>query len=307
MSNYELHGKLFKAVKMRAAALEKAEADLANAPLFFPQDEFMRKTAVKYVLEEIADLRAAEPYYFEPDILKLILQAGKKIPNDTPFHRCWLRGQAGWWWFGENSGIPIKCSVEREHENLEAHAMMWRWKPNASVELTIFSRQHHEPTDGPVPIAHVFWYEGDTLEKAVQRVNDSAAKGGFNEKVESDWAFSAIQALQVFACGSLWLQQKVIVVERTQVPKALGKKLRKVNLDPTVNVIQLRRREYVGAGEKRTVDWQVRWMVGAIDGGFWRNQKTKDGHELIWIFPYIKGPDDKPLKLPGERIYHVNR
>jgi hypothetical protein len=46
-------------------------------------------------------------------------------------------------------------------------------------------------------------------------------------------------------------------------------------------------------GEEREVQWSHRWLVQ----GHWRNQwySSEKVHRQIWIAPFIKGPDDKPL------------
>lgn len=308
---YQETGRLFPAVKSRAQAIEKAEADLVNAPYFYAGETTeLKALAVKFVMREIDNLRVAEPYHWEPDIVKIVVKGGATIPSDVPFHRCWLNGKAGWWWLGENTGLYGQSSVEKRHETREINALLWAWdEATARLRLMPFTVLHHEATGGPVPLGTVYWDEGLTLDQTLA-AQLQATQPGLRHPLlmdESDWAINAKAALKLFACGSLWLQQKVIVTERTRVPKALGKKLKRQRLEPTVNVVQLRRREYVPTGEKKNVDWQCRWMVGAIDGGFWRNQKTAEGHKLIWVMPFVKGPADKPLKMPGERIFHVNR
>jgi hypothetical protein len=46
-------------------------------------------------------------------------------------------------------------------------------------------------------------------------------------------------------------------------------------------------------GDEREVQWSHRWLVQ----GHWRNQwySSEKVHRQIWIAPFIKGPDDKPL------------
>lgn len=84
------------------------------------------------------------------------------------------------------------------------------------------------------------------------------------------------------------------------------RRLERENLPSEVLVIQFRKTRYTSAegGEERNVNWSHRWIVG----GHWRWQPYKDpasGGEIkkrIWISPYVKGPDDKPLKTK-ERVY----
>jgi hypothetical protein len=88
--------------------------------------------------------------------------------------------------------------------------------------------------------------------------------------------------------------------------RAQRKRIERENLPSEVLVIQFRKTRYTSAegGEERNVNWSHRWIVG----GHWRWQPYKDpvsGGEIkkrIWISPYVKGPDDKPLKTK-ERVY----
>jgi hypothetical protein len=73
-----------------------------------------------------------------------------------------------------------------------------------------------------------------------------------------------------------------------------------------VRVVQLRRSEPNSRLDVRThqpVDWSCRWIVG----GHWRNQPYKDSTKLIYIMPYVKGPEDKPLRVPTHTVYQVSR
>lgn len=92
--------------------------------------------------------------------------------------------------------------------------------------------------------------------------------------------------------------------------RAQRRRLERDNLPSEVLVIQFRKTRYTSAegGEERNVNWSHRWIVG----GHWRWQPYKDpasGGEIkkrIWISPYVKGPDDKPLKTK-ERVYVLAR
>ena len=53
-------------------------------------------------------------------------------------------------------------------------------------------------------------------------------------------------------------------------------------------------------GEGTKVDWQYRWIVNA----HWRNQwyPSERRHRTIMIGPFVKGPEDKPLRV-SEKVY----
>lgn len=71
-----------------------------------------------------------------------------------------------------------------------------------------------------------------------------------------------------------------------------------------VTVITLRRPKGEPTGDHRSIDWSMRWIVS----GHWRWQPYKDGtHRQIWIAPYTKGPEDKPLVVRGARVFRLAR
>lgn len=111
----------------------------------------------------------------------------------------------------------------------------------------------------------------------------------------------------LLACWRLMQQTVTNVVEET-APRPLRRQLERVKLnDRAVTVIQLRQRagEYHADGEGR--EWSHQWLVR----GHWRNQPCKDTDgawtsRLVWIHPYVKGPEDKPL-LVRDHVYSLVR
>lgn len=83
---------------------------------------------------------------------------------------------------------------------------------------------------------------------------------------------------------------------------------------PTVRVVTLRRREHVALNSRQGENtesvrdrrlYQHQWLVR----GHWRRQwyPARSVHEAIWIDPYIKGPDDKPLLTKRPTVYQAVR
>ena len=74
---------------------------------------------------------------------------------------------------------------------------------------------------------------------------------------------------------------------------------------PDVHVVILRSARAKSGrddGDGETPDWSCRWMVR----GHYRNQwyAGERKHRLIWVAPYVKGPEDKPFKAT---VYEVAR
>lgn len=140
-------------------------------------------------------------------------------------------------------------------------------------------------------------------EEAV-RISDEYNKG--HEGRTRMWKEASANALKAFACGSLWLQQKIVVTEYGKLDRHAERRLARAKMETEVRVVHLRSKSYVkttAEEEKRQVDWAWQWAVR----GHWRDQPTKDGSKLIWIHPYIKGPEDKPLKPDAGRVFAVTR
>lgn len=90
-------------------------------------------------------------------------------------------------------------------------------------------------------------------------------------------------------------QQTIAVPRHERVARPVWKRARAHWKDiKTVVVFTLRRAKPPKyEGEEREVQWSHRWLVQ----GHWRNQfyPSEQVHRQIWIAPFVKGPDDKPL------------
>jgi hypothetical protein len=85
---------------------------------------------------------------------------------------------------------------------------------------------------------------------------------------------------------------------------------------PTVRVVTLRKpRQKVGDDEGREVAWSHRWIVNVR----WRQQHypsmgpayidgkwNPDSHRAVYVFPFVKGPADKPLVVK-KSVYRLAR
>jgi hypothetical protein len=85
--------------------------------------------------------------------------------------------------------------------------------------------------------------------------------------------------------------------EKRRVPEPLR--------DQTVSVVTLRRRQHDGHRSDGTGDgheYNVRWIVSGHLRAQW--YPSLNAHKLIWIEPYLKGPEEAPLKTT---LYKVTR
>lgn len=112
-------------------------------------------------------------------------------------------------------------------------------------------------------------------------------------------------AMYLQVCWRL-MQQDVIVGDQRKPGGQFAKRAERADIDKRVTVVTLRRaRQDQDDREPRTVDWAKRWVVS----GHWRNQwyAVAQIHRLIWIAPFVKGPEDKPLVINKVRAFQFVR
>jgi hypothetical protein len=118
---------------------------------------------------------------------------------------------------------------------------------------------------------------------------------------------------------ALWalMQQEIVIVEHGKMDRAAWRRLkRQQERQPEfgdIKIVRLRRAynpvlEMVGEDDishRGEVEWTHRWPVR----GHWRNQPFGPGRSQrrrVWIPPYVKGPQDKPLVIK-DTIWSLER
>jgi hypothetical protein len=106
----------------------------------------------------------------------------------------------------------------------------------------------------------------------------------------------------------LLMNQTLVKISEEHADRKLARTMKRFELPSYVTVMQYRRTDTVGefVGES-SVEWSHRWIVR----GHWRwqpfkNDAGKDDVKRIWIAPFMKGPEDKPLVLT-DKIYALTR
>lgn len=131
---------------------------------------------------------------------------------------------------------------------------------------------------------------------------------------EGDMPHAHTNASRLVHAFWLMLGQTVADVRDADVDRATRKRMGRIPLPARVVVIRLRRHEGSRSEGETYVEWSHRWVVR----GHWRNQFCGHDHPLaqeiepgqyrarIWIAPYVKGPDGKPLVV-SEKVYGLVR
>jgi len=112
--------------------------------------------------------------------------------------------------------------------------------------------------------------------------------------------------LRFVLSASTFVEQTICITRDEQPPRHTRKQAARAGLDSLVKVILLRPRRYEHAdGDAVGVDYSCRWIVR----GHWRQQFYPKAARRIplWINPFVKGPTDKPLRIPPTTVYEVSR
>ena len=113
-------------------------------------------------------------------------------------------------------------------------------------------------------------------------------------------------AVRLFAAMLSFIQQKILVTSRHATSRATRRRVASSrSAEADINIIKLRSVVHHGhKGQELPVEWSCQWLVR----GHWRDQwfPSIAKNRTIWIRPYIKGPEDKPLRNPG-RLFAVVR
>jgi hypothetical protein len=103
------------------------------------------------------------------------------------------------------------------------------------------------------------------------------------------------------------MQQRIAVTHNERASRPQRREaLRAGFVDREVRVVRLRRER----GEQHEpTGAEANYSHRFIVGGHWRNQWYPSGkvHRQIWISPYVKGPDDKPLVVKPRRAFTFDR
>lgn len=105
-----------------------------------------------------------------------------------------------------------------------------------------------------------------------------------------------------------FMETEFVENEQATLPRAIrrGAELGRRGKLPGVRVVTLRRssREKEEADGEGGREYSCQWFVGA----HWRKPSPRMKEQRpVFVRPYVKGPQDKPVKPPRERVYDVCR
>lgn len=263
-------------------------------------------------------LSHAEAYSFNAETTTAIEAAATSIPYETPLSAIDTpgSGRAGWFWFA----APLQVKTADAADDVAA--LLWYWTTDGDAPILQLSAYVLARTGkrAPQPSLEWAWPLPDTFHEmivgtAIVYDQDAEKMRQITEPLGKDDTLRAVADLSLFfAAACVWMKQRILVAETGHIERHARKRIQrehKLADPPSVQVIALRRsyREPSGVetprGEGGSREYSCRWIVG----GHPRLQKCGPGLKdvkLIWIDPYPKGPEGKPLRV-RKRVYAVVR
>lgn len=256
-------------------------------------------------------LGRSESFYVPTDIGNMLYGASQSLP-EWPLSSADHPVPCGFAWF-ERSPFPLVNDLSDGRKEVgELCALLWggnaliKTESEGLVEgvcIEIIGRR-----EGMViPWFETTWRYGESYESAVERGRAPSTVKHYAIDPSTDEEVAIEQAMRLVA--SLWLftQQTVLTTNRETVDRHARKRLARLDCpEDTVRVVRLRRpARSDGQGPNETSEWSCQWIVR----GHWRQQfyPSKHANQPIWITPYVKGPEDKPLKAPRTTVFAVVR
>lgn len=256
---------------------------------------------------QIGLLESSEPYFLDGDIQQWIMDSVASFPRDILIGDVLPPSRTGWLLFER----PM-MGWDSNHNRWAAIAwatidVFGKWPidvtdtevPQSEGYPVIFLGYYYRTPDGKLIMinCHVWPFNAD-LHAWDMPLKDSLLHE------DAGWKARAF-VISLFA----FMKQPFTTVESRHLPRGDRRSLqRKTGIeDPQINVISLRRAQYTNGQSKcGPREWSSRWLVK----GHWRSQyyPSKQKNSPLWIMPYVKGPQDKPLKSRNDiALFHVTR
>lgn len=268
-------------------------------------------------------IESAEAYAWGQSAASACVTASRSVPPDSQLLRESCPPESsGWWWFERPIQFGSHCPV---------HAAFWIWEPVINNRVGLHFLLMTEWPDGRLcRFCSWVWLEGLSLpamidvtrelpRHSISDVTDLAkpleeqpTHLETNEEREEELKLiSAFSSFFLAACA--WLRQRVVVESAGPIERHHRKQIMRehgLSTQPTVRVVHLRRADYSGDRGDMSEGVEFSYSCRFVVQGHWRQQPCGPNHadrRLIYITPFIKGPDNAPLKESMRRVFQVTR
>jgi hypothetical protein len=256
----------------------------------------------------------AQPFFWAAHLAHATQVASRTLPTYT-FTAESFPCPDGFMWFQE----PVELLVLDPGPQL-LQSVYWHVGVEAQdergVPVLLFGQTVDRRRRNGMPTIQSNVRLGQTLEDMHAEIaREGSAHAGGIEAFGSAHYLDISDAFHRFLAACLsFLEQRLVLPVTRPASRGTRRRLEREHAgyqhEPVVQVIELRRKDrpQMEREEPSAItapDWRYQWVVS----GHWRRQyyRRTDTHKPRYIAPYVKGPEDKPLKAPAGRVFAVTR
>jgi hypothetical protein len=274
------------------------------------------------------DLQLADPYFVSKEIGQLVEHAARSFPDNVSLTADLLMSHFGWLYFSESikchnlrikafSWSPIRQRLPgHQLEGIELvpyvddkiyphplkySPLLFRLTVNNFIEAEKGIDHQRNLTEKERQLSKLA--EIVTSLTSEERIKFDQEINDIKQKInDPDNIIAEVDRIRIFLCLLSFMNQKLVVAQGQSASEQVKRRYRREHGQqhnpPAIKVIVLRRKEHAARleSEENKINWSYRWLVS----GHWRQQwySSIQAHKALWIHPYAKGPEDKPLKQP---------
>jgi hypothetical protein len=265
----------------------------------------------------------AENFFVIPEMCDLVAYSATVLDSSDITDVTLAPSRAGFAYFVK----PLEM-IDIRQNNILVNAMLWDTATDGSVVVHMWNDEYVNPDDAA---AHVYaemlslsgsaranfeewkrlqgrWgYAGVVVYRDEEFVGDERREVSEDlarqyEDVEGVKTEPFTNPVRLVHAFFLMLSQTLVAREHERGDRKSARRMKTMGVPNDVTIITFRRTKYEKKLEgEAKVEWNHRWLVR----GFWRWQPYKDdegkwARKRIWINPYVKGPEDKPLVITNK-------
>lgn len=265
---------------------------------------------------------AAEPYFVDRGLVELIERSAPTLPEGTRLHPRLFPSQIGCLFYDRPIQMPPRRLSDKPdrpdlptHEPAPLSGFAWQVDPAEGVLFAYFYAWSVDGSNpnwfqgtyvGNVPLAITPWRFSDTTLGSYIRAHNTQIRQNPGED-DSNNAQRYVISARASLATLLLMDQQLTVCSTMPVDRGTRRRIEREGwkYKPSVQVVTLRRLDYSHAQhEAVSREWSCRWLVRE----HWRTlDRGMPTERTVLVHTYVKGPPDKPIKTPAERVWAVVR
>lgn len=265
----------------------------------------------------------AENFFVIPEMCDLVAYSAGVLDSSDITDVTLAPSRAGFAYFVKP--LPL---IDIRQSGINVNAMLWDTAIDGSIVVHMYNDEYTSPDDAAAHVRETMlslngseranfedWKrtQGRWGYAGVVIYRDEEFVGDERMEVSEELAkqYEDVEGVQTVPFSNpkrlvhalfLMLSQTLVAREHERGDRKMARRMKQMGVPNEVTIITFRRIKYDKKMEgEAKVEWNHRWLVR----GFWRWQpyKNEEGEwarKRIWINPYVKGPEDKPLVITNK-------